>query len=292
MSLLTRLYPESWRDRYAPEFDALLDEVPVTPSVVADVVAASVRARIRTSIDALREPSIPAIASFAGGATWALTIVIGVAVAWGRAGRDLGSILLIVAAAALVVAQSRIVGRWSGSGIRLARLGVATSAFGLGVLLLGLAAAIVLEPPLVIRLGASPSDYWTAAMLLTLAGAALHGVATLRSSSKSTLAGAMVVAAAWPLALSLLVPYGDRHTSEGYFMASDGSKAVAWATATLPRQGWFTNDPLVGAAGAVFGLAWMAVGFQRLASAHGPALARRAVSGRRRPGECLQPSNE
>jgi len=45
-SRLIGLYPAHWRERYAPEFSALLEELPVSPSVVLDVVVAAIGARL------------------------------------------------------------------------------------------------------------------------------------------------------------------------------------------------------------------------------------------------------
>jgi hypothetical protein len=44
--LLVRLYPRNWRTRYETEFLALLDDVPMTPSVALDVVATAALARL------------------------------------------------------------------------------------------------------------------------------------------------------------------------------------------------------------------------------------------------------
>jgi Gram-negative bacterial TonB protein C-terminal len=54
-----RLYPEAWRERYAAEFDALLEDI--SPSLVdlCDVLCGALRAR-------LTSPSHPWLASFAG----------------------------------------------------------------------------------------------------------------------------------------------------------------------------------------------------------------------------------
>lgn len=44
--LLLKLYPRGWRSRYAEEFLAVLDEIPLTPRAIVDVVAGAVDARM------------------------------------------------------------------------------------------------------------------------------------------------------------------------------------------------------------------------------------------------------
>jgi hypothetical protein len=45
-SRLVALYPAHWRERYGKEFSALLEELPVSPSVVLDVLVAAIGARL------------------------------------------------------------------------------------------------------------------------------------------------------------------------------------------------------------------------------------------------------
>lgn len=45
-SRLVALYPKAWRERYGVEFEALLDEMGISPRLVADVFVAAVGARI------------------------------------------------------------------------------------------------------------------------------------------------------------------------------------------------------------------------------------------------------
>src|SRR5689334_21445544 len=46
---LLRLYPAAWRDRYADEFAALLDDCPSSPALVLDVLLGALDARLRCS---------------------------------------------------------------------------------------------------------------------------------------------------------------------------------------------------------------------------------------------------
>jgi len=45
-SLLARLYPERWRRRYGDEFRAMLDDEPLSPSLVLDVLAGALGAHL------------------------------------------------------------------------------------------------------------------------------------------------------------------------------------------------------------------------------------------------------
>ena len=45
-SRLVALFPKAWRERYGVEFEALLDEMGISPRLVADVFVAAVFARI------------------------------------------------------------------------------------------------------------------------------------------------------------------------------------------------------------------------------------------------------
>lgn len=86
--------------RYGNEFEALLDELPLTPAVLADVAAAAIGARMRgvaawlvgrlarpISTLASREAQrVGAIAAVAGGVAWAGTFLVGRAVDWAMFG--------------------------------------------------------------------------------------------------------------------------------------------------------------------------------------------------------------
>lgn len=56
---LVRLFPQAWRDRYASEFEVLLDDVPMSVPVLVDVVLAATKARVR----ALGRPGYPLLAA-------------------------------------------------------------------------------------------------------------------------------------------------------------------------------------------------------------------------------------
>ena len=55
-SLLIRCYPARWRDRYGDEFEAILDERPLGPFDVADILLGALDARLRHARPACRPP--------------------------------------------------------------------------------------------------------------------------------------------------------------------------------------------------------------------------------------------
>lgn len=260
MSLLVRLYPQAWRDRYADEFEAMLEEMPITPAIVGDVVVAAARARARFALEVPISLTLAAVAGIAGGLLWALTFGVGFAVGWGRYGHDLGFILLIGAAVAIFIAQVRVASAWFGIGRTAARLGLVVSGVGVVVLLAGLLAAIVLEPPLVFWLGHSPTEIWSAGMLLTVGGGMLMCAAAVHAAGRHAITVAFIAAAALPLAVALLMPLDRGASHVEYRLAADGTRVIVSAGRSVPEQGWFTRNLVVGVAGVVFGLGWLAVG--------------------------------
>ncbi len=110
-SLLIRCYPARWRARYGDEFEAILEERPLGPFDVADILLGALDAHLRfrghgvATQDARRftmSLRIGGIAAILG----ASLIVIGIALTAGNTGgsQNAGGIALLVALAALLVA--------------------------------------------------------------------------------------------------------------------------------------------------------------------------------------------
>lgn len=80
MSALVRLYPPAWRARYGEEFEQLLQDRPLTPGDVSDVVVAAFDARLRAARGWFgglgpapsRPARVAAIAAVAGGILWVI----------------------------------------------------------------------------------------------------------------------------------------------------------------------------------------------------------------------------
>ena len=269
MRRLMRLFPRAWRDRYSAEFEELLDEVPLTATVLTDVMIAAARARARAvsgwldgrfdrlEASALAAPSAQragAVAAVVGGALWAATIAIGTAVDWGRYGNDLGFPLLIAAAVGLLLAQITMAAAADGSHRRaLAWLGVGIGSLGAGVLSVALVAALVLERPLAVRLGWSPLEIWETGMMLTIIGAALSGLAPFTAGGLRRVSGVFLAAATLPLAAAMLL------VLDGPSFPASGT-GVAAAQMSAGQHGWFGGTFAVSIAGVLFGLGWVVLG--------------------------------
>jgi len=65
--LLIRAYPPAWRRRYGAEYAALLEDVPATPSAIADAVGAAVALRARGAAKSLITSGGPAVTIDFGG---------------------------------------------------------------------------------------------------------------------------------------------------------------------------------------------------------------------------------
>jgi hypothetical protein len=51
---LVRLYPRAWRERYGAEMSAMLEQMPLTPAAVIDLVAGAIDARVAPHVVASR----------------------------------------------------------------------------------------------------------------------------------------------------------------------------------------------------------------------------------------------
>jgi len=200
--LLVRLYPASWQARYGDEFEALLEERPIGPFDVADILLSAFDAHLRRGGTAaagdrfrgvrmtLRKGGIAAIV---GGGLWLLSLAGASATNSGNGQPWLT--LLFIALCALVVA---IIGLSAEPGRRqpglvwvavaLPVLGAATSAVGLlGMVMLG-------DRPFLADV--SPWNIWALGTLLMIIGSGLFALMSLRVRSTSRVGAAMLVAGA------------------------------------------------------------------------------------------------
>ena len=147
--LLVRLYPATWRARYGEEFLALLEERPVGPFDVADVILGALDARLRLRRHAADSPAprgattmslrIGGFAPVIGalvmtGALFVGTGLLNVKVdpGFGAGVMMVGSLILLVALAGLSAFQAR-------THPRLAWAAFALPAFGAIAMILGIA---------------------------------------------------------------------------------------------------------------------------------------------------------
>lgn len=172
-TVLIRLYPRAWRDRYEDEFLAVLEAVPRTRTVTVDVVRGALDAHLHPA-----EPSpAPGLAAVIGGGLWllgaaqiaalpippdwpgylidslplALLAVIALTVAvvgvWlredgrgGVAGRRFGRLGVVLSVAGHLAWAVALASALTGIGYG-AHVAVASTAAGLGTIMVGLALA-------------------------------------------------------------------------------------------------------------------------------------------------------
>ncbi len=194
-SLLIRLYPARWRARYGDEFEAILEERPLGPFDVADIVLGALDARLRLRghgadithgrgfTMSLR---IGGIAAIVGAALVSLALLLGSG-ALGRIDGVVLSLLLLTGSLALLVAlaglsafQARIHPRLSWAAFTLLAAGMVAST----VAILGLAL---------------DADGFYAVLMLgfftAVVGSVLFGIVTYRTAAVSTRAALLLVAA-------------------------------------------------------------------------------------------------
>jgi hypothetical protein len=153
MRILLRLYPATWRARYEEEFLAVLEERPLSPFDVIDIMLGALDARLRPRSLAIEvaprryqamHPRISGYAAIAGGALALLMVAIGLLVPEPTNGL-LGVLLYPVVAIALLVAllglsaaQGRRIPALTWAAVVIPAAGLATSLVGqLGMATLG-----------------------------------------------------------------------------------------------------------------------------------------------------------
>jgi len=266
MSKLVRLFPWAWRERYGEEFEALLEETPMTVRAVGDVIRAAANARLRwllapvdARLDVLAAGRLGgasaqragAACAVGGGLLWALTFVVGSAVDWGRWGNDLGFLLLIAAAGLLLVAHVTAAVTTTSPALVIDWLGVVISSVGAVLLSVALIAAIVLERPLTVRLLLSPQQYWEAGMLATIIGASVSALAGATDGRRRWVTASLITGSTIALGLALVLTF-------------DGPVLVSARQSFVGQHGWFVGNLTVSVAGILHGVGWLALGLDRL----------------------------
>jgi hypothetical protein len=195
--LLIRLYPAAWRERYGDEFEAVLEERPLGPFDVADIVLGAIDARLHMRTRAAGRHQgrgfamslrIGGIAAILGALFW----IAGLAL-WsvrpaplGAAGPPLllvaGCVALLVAVAGLSAFQARVYPTLTWSAFGLTAIG--TLAFIVG--LLGITFA---EGP---NAGEAYWGIWLLGTLTAIAGSTLFAIATYRTRSLSRVAATLI----------------------------------------------------------------------------------------------------
>jgi len=155
--LLIRLYPERWRARYGAEFEALLEERPIGPFDVADILLGALdaqlhlrgrsgeRAYARSFVMTLRIGGFAAILGgplFAGGFAVASDTVASGSQSAGAAMVGVGSLALLTALVGLSAFQARVYPALSWAAFAIPALGALGMAVGAVGTMLGTDALI------------------------------------------------------------------------------------------------------------------------------------------------------
>jgi len=184
-SLLVRLYPARWRARYGDEFETILQERPLGPFDVADIVLGALDAQLRfrrvgsaTTIGRSFTMSlrIGGFAAIIGGALIAIAIVLGVGII-GDVEPAIPGILLISGSAALLVALAGLSAFQARAHPVLSWVAVAVTLIGTFVSVIG-----------IVGLQLVGEWYWLAfifGMLGVFTGSTLFAIATYRTGALS-----------------------------------------------------------------------------------------------------------
>jgi hypothetical protein len=250
-SLLIRLYPAAWRARYGDEFEAVLDEQPLGPFDVADILLAALDAHVNLrGRDAATSPPRSFTMSLRLGGAAAILgplLVLAGFVAMSIDGSDdifPGGALFIAGMAALLLAliglsafQARQHPRLIWAAFAIPALGAVVSCLGLGAI------AVLGDRPFVA--GVSPWDTWVLGLFATVLGSALFAVATFRTRALSRTAAALLAAGSVILVAVFVVGAGlapevtDRVAPAlmlvGMLAFSAGWIALGWTAIRLER---------------------------------------------------------
>lgn len=210
-SLLIRLYPASWRARYGDEFEAILEERPLGPFDVADIILGALDAQLRLrgrGADTQKGMGFSMSLRLGGAAAilGALLFPAGLVLASLDQGRDLfpGAALMVAGSGGLLLAliglssfQARQHPRLIWAAFALPALGTVMSSIGL------IAMAAFGDGPFVA--GLSPWAIWALGVIATVIGSALFALATYRTGALPRLAAGSLAIGSGILVLMILV---------------------------------------------------------------------------------------
>jgi len=260
-SLLIRLYPADWRARYGDEFAAILEERPLGPFDVADVLLGALDAqlRLRGRDATIKQGRMFTMSLRLGGAAAILGGVLfpaGFVATSIDASDDLfpGVAFILAGLAALLVALIGLSAFQARQHPRLIWTAFALPAFGTAVACIGiLSAPFFGERPVVAGL-----DPWSISMIglaATAVGTVLFALATYRTRALSRPAAGFLAAAAGYLVAVVVVAFS------GIFGDLDG--VAATLVSALGVAGLFG-----------FSIGWVVIGLTAIrADRPAPALA-------------------
>ena len=199
--LLLRLYPPTWRSRYADEFEALLEERPLGPFDVLDVLIGAVDAHLhlrgltaatqgRGLIMSLR---VGGYAAVIGGLLWLVGFLI--AQFDGTDAHGLGQWLVLAGTAGLLVALAGLSAVQSRRFPRLVWAAFAVPAFGTLATIAGLVGlAVAGDGPFIA--GIQGWTFWIFGLLALIGGSGLFALVSWRTGALSHVGLALLGVAA------------------------------------------------------------------------------------------------
>ena len=239
IALLLRLYPAVWRARYGDEFAAILEERPIGPFDVADILLGALDAHLHLRGLASASPSrkgstmslrVGGYAAISGALLWFLGLLFGSASetaavfeALTLVSVVLGTVLLLVALVGLSAFQARSYPRLTWAAFAIPALGAITSLAGLG-LTAGLG-----ERPVI---GEDSAGYvWMAGTLALIVGSGLFGLATWRARTLSRSGAALLIVGSLAI-VPVLVNLGGGGERETWmaFVVTLLAFAAGWLT--------------------------------------------------------------
>jgi hypothetical protein len=239
VSLLIRLYPAQWRERYGEEFAALLEERPLGPFDVADIVLGAIDARLHLQRDAPSQARkgftmslrLGGIAAILAGILWLAGMT------WSGldpADQDPGILLALAGMVLLLVALVELSAFQARTQPRLVWAAFAVPAVGTVLTIIGMVGmAIVPDRPFIAQV--SGWEVFIVGLFAALVGSSLFGLATYRAAVLSR-AGSLVLAAAAPLALLTIL--GTIGASGSALSAAIGIITLAAWSAGWVLLGW------------------------------------------------------
>ena len=236
MSVFLRLYPRAWRERYADEVTAILEARPTTPSDRLDLALGAIDAHLRARSAAAgmsaMPPSVSArvggLAAMLAGLLWVGTIIV--ARNEGPSGGHGGMLLLTVTVGFFVVAIAALARDRAGSHARLRAVSLVMPGVGVGMLVIGMAAELIVGGRPVLG-DLTPYAIFIIGLLLGLVGclvAAITAVAT----------GALTCGAGWLLfggvAIQALLLFGTDHDRDaGSLLTGAAVFSACWVIVGL-----------------------------------------------------------
>jgi hypothetical protein len=254
-SVLIRLYPARWRARYGDEFEAILEDRPLGPFDVADILLGALDAQLRLrgrGADIQKGTGFSMSLRLGGAAAIVGTVLFpaGLIVSSLNGGSDEvpGAALMLAGTGALLLAliglssfQARQHPRLIWAAFALPALGTVTSSTGL------VAMAAVGDRPFLA--GLSPWSIWILGVIATVIGSALFALATYRTRALPRFAAGSLAIGSGILLLVIVV----------------GSTGIVAGTDSLA--------PALVLAGLIaFSIGWIALGWTAIRLDH-PAVA-------------------